>query len=166
LNERFFGIDRRRVLPKWARRTLAELTAGRSVGDPDVLLFNDTFTNYYEPDIGVAALDVLNAAGVRAGVAPNVCCGRPLISKGFLEGARQRARENVERLYPAAAAGKKIAFCEPSCLSAVREDAPSLLRGEEQRRGTIVAQACVSFEELLESELASGRARLTFNSNA
>ena len=47
-------------------------------------------------------------------------------------------------------AGGKIAFCEPSCLSAIREDAPSLLRGEEQRRAEVVAGACVSFEEFLD----------------
>jgi Fe-S oxidoreductase len=50
-------------------------------------------------------------------------------------------------LYAAASIGKKIVFCEPSCLSAVREDAPSLLRGEDQKRARVVADACVLFEE-------------------
>jgi Fe-S oxidoreductase len=125
--------------------------------DAPVLIFNDTFTNYYEPEVGIAALDVLTAAGVPAGLAPNVCCGRPLISKGLLSRARERARENVERLHGAAEAGKKFVFCEPSCLSAMREDVPSLLRGEEQRKAKAIANACVLFEEFVETEVSAGR---------
>jgi Fe-S oxidoreductase len=120
---------------------------GRSKPDPAVLLFNDTFTNFYDPEIGLAVWDVLDSSGLAVGLAPNHCCGRPLISKGLLTKARVQARSNTESLYDAAAAGKKIVFCEPSCLSAVREDAPSLLRGEEQKRARVVADACVLFEE-------------------
>jgi Fe-S oxidoreductase len=64
-------------------------------------------------------------------------------------------------LFDAASRGEKILFLEPSCLSAVREDAPALLRGEEQRRAQVVADACVLFEDYLERELAEGRASLT-----
>ena len=53
-------------------------------------------------------------------------------------------------------------FCEPSCLSAVKEDAPSLLRGEEQRKARAVAAACVSFEEFVETQARAGRMRLQF----
>jgi Fe-S oxidoreductase len=152
LNEIVFGIDRRRTLPALARRTLASgVRKGRGAAafnpQAEVLLFNDTFTNYYDPKIGVAALEVLDAAGASPTLAPNYCCGRPLISKGLLARARVQARRNTEALYAAAAAGKKIVFCEPSCLSAVREDAPSLLRGEDQKRARVVADACVLFEE-------------------
>jgi FAD/FMN-containing dehydrogenase/Fe-S oxidoreductase len=160
MNERLFGIDRRRRLPRWSRRTLRDLVSDDA--DPQVFIFNDTFTNFYNPEIGVAALNVLQAGDLRVGVAPNVCCGRPLISKGLLSRARERARENVNRLFAAAKAGKKFVFCEPSCLSAVREDAPSLLRGEEQRRAEVVGSACMLFEEFVETELATGRIRLEF----
>ena len=162
LNELVFGIDRRRALPRWSSRTLTHLAKRRTNADSDALLFNDTFTNYYNPEIGIAALDVLEAGGIRAGLAPNVCCGRPLISKGLLKQARDRARQNVTQLFPAAESGKMFIFCEPSCLSAVREDAPSLLRGEEQRKAAVVADACVSFEEFVESQISSGRLRLQF----
>jgi Fe-S oxidoreductase len=159
-NERMLGIDRRRTLPRWSSKTFAQLAAGRVRNDSPVLIFNDTFTNYYSPEIGVAALDVLEAAGIRPGIAASVCCGRPMISKGLLSGARELASRNAARLYAAADAGAKFIFFEPSCLSAMREDAPALLRGDEQRRARAVAQACFSFEEFLESELASGRAQL------
>jgi FAD/FMN-containing dehydrogenase/Fe-S oxidoreductase len=163
LNERIFGIDRRRTLPDWSRRTFAEMTALRTQTAADAVLFNDTFTNYYNPEIGLAALDVMKAGGISAGVADNVCCGRPLISKGLLAAARERARENVVRLYETARRGSAIVFCEPSCLSAVREDAPSLLRGDEQRKARMIAGACLSFEEFLESQLQAGRMKMHFN---
>jgi Fe-S oxidoreductase len=93
-------------------------------------------------------------------VAPNVCCGRPLISQGRLAEARQLAAANVHALYDAAERGHALVFVEPSCLSAVREDAPDLLRGELQRCARVVAQRAVLFEEFLESECAAGRATL------
>jgi FAD/FMN-containing dehydrogenase/Fe-S oxidoreductase len=156
LNEMLFGIDRRRALPRWSKVPFSRLAAARFSRSPDVFLFNDTFTNYYSPEIGVAALDVLQAAGFNVGLANNVCCGRPLISKGLLSPARERALENSKRLFAAAEAGKRLIFCEPSCLSAIREDAPSLLRGEDQRKALAVARASVLFEEFVENELSAG----------
>ena len=147
LNEALFGIDHRRSLPALSRKTLAARMRNKSATDAGVLLFNDTFTNYYDPEIGVAAWEVMEAAGLKAALAPNQCCGRPMISKGLLRDAAEQARRNTAALYDAAAAGKKLVFCEPSCLSAMREDAPALLRGEEQRRAEVVAASCVGFEE-------------------
>ena len=153
INETFFGVDRRRNLPKLAdarRRQLLDRVSGES----DVLMFRDTFTQYFDPEIGVAARDVIESSGLKVGLAPNVCCGRPLISKGLLAQAREQARQNADALYDSAVSGKKIVFCEPSCLSAIREDSPSLLRGEEQRKAQVVADACVLFEQYVaESEI-------------
>ena len=124
------------------------------------MLFADTFTEHADPEIGVAAIDVMNAAGITTRVAPNVCCGRPLISQGRLSEARRLAAANVHALYDAAHHGQAIVFVEPSCLSAIREDAPDLLRGELQRRARVVARQAVLFEEFLEGECAAGRATL------
>ena len=144
--ERWLGIDRRRALPAFAPMTLARM-APSSNARCDAVVFNDTFTNYYEPEIGMAVFDVLRAAGVRAGLAWHQCCGRPQISKGLLGEARTLAERNADALHPHAVAGRKILFCEPSCLSAIREDAPSLLRGEARKKALAVASACVLFEE-------------------
>jgi FAD/FMN-containing dehydrogenase/Fe-S oxidoreductase len=157
LAERTIGIDRRRALPRFRRRTLARTAARRHV-TPGALVFNDTFTNHYEPEIGMAALDVLEAAGMRPVLARNHCCGRPQISKGLLADARRMAARNADRLYPDAAAGRPIVFCEPSCLSAVREDAPALLRDEARRKAETVAAASVLFEEFMATRVA----KLTF----
>jgi Fe-S oxidoreductase len=150
LAEKWLGVDRRRALPAFARKTLAAM-APRADQRSDAILFGDTFTNYYDPAIGMAALDVLRAAGVHAGLADHDCCGRPQISKGLLGEARVLAGRNAEALHVHAAAGRKIVFCEPSCLSAVREDGPSLLRGEAREKAKAVADACVSFEEFVQS---------------
>jgi FAD/FMN-containing dehydrogenase/Fe-S oxidoreductase len=146
LTERLLGVDRRRRLPRFRQRTLSRL-APASQGVADALLFNDTFTNHYDPEIGLAAMAVLEAAGVRTALAPNRCCGRPQISKGLLDKARAMTTRNADALYADAAAGRPIVFCEPSCLSAVREDAPALLRGDARRRAETVASASVLFEE-------------------
>jgi FAD/FMN-containing dehydrogenase/Fe-S oxidoreductase len=168
LAERVIGIDRRRRLPAFQRRTLQRRVAQRA-GDASAaagpLLFVDTFTNYYDPGIGVAALEVLAAAGAPATLAPNGCCGRPQISKGLLDDARLLAKANAERLYDAAAAGRPLVFCEPSCLSAVREDAPALLRGEAQRQARVVAGSSGLLEEYVAGvgaslPLAAGPARV------
>ncbi len=162
LAETAFGIDGRRQLPQFTRRTLRKQMAGHRspIAEPKAALFADTFTDFEDPEIGVAAVEVLDAAGLGAQIAPNVCCGRPLISQGLLREARKQAAANVHALYGLAERGIAIVFVEPSCLSAVREDAPGLLRGELQRRAGVVAGASVLFEEYLERELASGRAQL------
>jgi len=110
-------------------------------------LFNDTFTNHYDPEIGVAAVEVLREGGCAVKVVRPGCCGRPLISQGLLAEARRRAETLVEGLLPIAERGEKILFCEPSCLSAIKDDAPSLLRGPRQEMGRRVAASCFLFDE-------------------
>jgi len=145
LNKNLLGVDPRRKLPRWKRSTFAKWARARQEGD--LALFNDTFTNFFEPEIGIAAVEILERAGLRVKVVRPACCGRPLISKGLLKQARAQAARLIDGLFPAAERGEKILFCEPSCLSAVKEDAPSLVRGDQQKRGQIVGQACMLFEE-------------------
>jgi Fe-S oxidoreductase len=121
LLEKGAGIDRRRTLPtfardhfrRWFRLHVPSPNAG-SAGD--VVLLDDCFTTYNEPDVGTATVKVLEAAGYRVHLAGLLCCGRPAISKGLLPLARELARANVHRLLPYARAGTPILGCEPSCL--------------------------------------------------
>ena len=151
LNQSVFGIDRRRSLPKWRHDTLHRKLAAKRNHKPVsglvVSLFNDTFTNHLDPEIGQAALQILERGGYSVNVVRPGCCGRPLISQGLLAQARAYSSRMVAGLFPIAERGEKILFCEPSCLSAVKEDAPDLLRGEEQRKARIVAHASQLFEE-------------------
>jgi Fe-S oxidoreductase len=159
INEQLLGLDRRRTPPAWASQTFRQRLASEPRSNPAAaagadrvaFLFNDTFTNFYNPGIGMAGVSVLRRIGYRPELAPNVCCGRPLISQGLLGEARDLAARNTALLFPIAERGDRLLFFEPSCLSAVREDAPALLRGDEQRRATRVAQAAVLFEEFVES---------------
>jgi Fe-S oxidoreductase len=162
VGERLLGVDRRRRLPAWTRQTFAVRFARgvRRNHGTGVVLFNDTFTNFSHPEIGVAAAELLDAAGIGVRLAPHGCCGRPMISQGLLAEARELAHTNADALHDAAARGERIVFLEPSCLSAVREDAPALLRGDAQRRARVVAGASVLFEEHLEQEWQAGRVPL------
>ena len=160
MNEHFLGIDRRRTMPEFAGRTLR---AGANHGDQassDVVLFVDTFTNHFHPRIGLSAIDVIRRAGRSVALAPNVCCGRPLISQGLLAEARDRGRDNTRRLYSLASAGKDLIFLEPSCLSAIREDVPDLLSGQAREHARVVASRSRLFEDWLEREVQAGRANI------
>jgi FAD/FMN-containing dehydrogenase/Fe-S oxidoreductase len=154
----FFGLDRRRLPPPFARQTF--LTWWTAQGNrfehannderPRLALFADTFTNSHEPDIPMAAVELASAAGWNITVPPRICCGRPLISKGFLDDARRQAELTVRALSPLAERGLPIVFVEPGCYSAVRDDHPHLLRGELQSAARHVAHACLTFEEWAE----------------
>jgi Fe-S oxidoreductase len=161
INETLFGIDRRRTLPLLARQTFTtQFNARERHAAARVVLFNDTFTNFYDPAIGVAAVGVLTAAGVSVRLAPHACCGRPLISTGQLDRARELAEANAKALSPMVTNGAEIIFLEPSCLSAIREDVPDLLRGDAQRQARQVAQSSLLFEEYVEREWTAGRLSL------
>jgi len=109
----------------------------------------------------MAAADVLETAGVGVRLAAHGCCGRPLISQGLLDEARAAAQVNADALFEAASRGDKILFLEPSCLSAVREDAPALLRGDAQRKARMVGDACMLFEDYVEQEWKPGGSHST-----
>jgi len=121
LLEQVAGIDRRRTLPtfapnhlrRWFRRHQADPRAG-SRGT--VLLLDDCFTTYNNPEVGRAAVRVLEASGYRVELAGLPCCGRPALSKGLLPLGRELARENVRKLVGHARNGTPILGCEPSCL--------------------------------------------------
>ena len=152
LNEKLLGLDRRRRLPDFAGRTFLDWWARRNGGSAaadkgDVALFADTFTNYFEPQHGVAAVRVARRLGARVVVPARVCCGRPLISKGFLRQAARQAEATIRTLTPLARRGIAIVFCEPSCYSAVRDDHPHLVPESMREQAQAVARAARTFEE-------------------
>ncbi len=121
LLEKVAGIDRRRILPSFARDDLRrwfrrhEPRPGAGARGTVVLL-DDCFTTYNNPEVGIAAVRVLEASGYRVVLAGLECCGRPAISKGMLDRARSLAEANLEILSPYAREGIPILGCEPSCL--------------------------------------------------
>lgn len=155
LAEYLFGIDRRRASPRFARETFYDWWQVRNRGrapalggnQPRAALFADTFTNFHEPEIPRAVVELADQWGWSLTVPPRVCCGRPLISKGFLKEAVRQAEAVTRTLAPLAEMGLPIVFCEPSCWSAVRDDHPQLLRGALQEQARSVARASITFEE-------------------
>src|SRR5204863_287157 len=121
----FVGIDARRKLPVFAPETFEAWFEKRPKPRGDgangrtgkVVLFHDTFINYNYPDIGTAATQILEAAGYEVRIAEQrKCCGRPMISKGLAEDARENADFNIRQLYPFVKEGYSIVGCEPSCI--------------------------------------------------
>jgi FAD/FMN-containing dehydrogenase/Fe-S oxidoreductase len=163
-NEKLFRIDRRRMPPEFAIRSLTQRFTTTPSDQPathsnrPVLLFPDTFTNYFEPEIGEAATDLLRRLGCSVTLGPRTlrCCGRPLISSGLLDVAVENARHNVERLFDWSRSGRPIIACEPSCILTIRDDYPALLTGESRSQAKVVANSCWTFEEYLEPILADG----------
>jgi Fe-S oxidoreductase len=178
LNEKLLGIDGRRIPPAFARRSLerrfrarsgkpytdrmphqSEPSTGAALTASPVLLFPDTFTNFFEPEIGEATIEVLERMGwaVTLGSTGLRCCGRPLISNGLLDQAVANARHNVAALHDWARQGRPIIACEPSCILTIRDDYPALLQGELRTWAETVAGACRTLEESLDPSLAEGR---------
>jgi len=114
-----------------------------------VALFNDTFMNYNYPEIGVAAVKILEAAGYELILPERKCCGRPFLSKGMLEEARACAKYNVEKLYPLVEQGIAIVGCEPSCMMTFRDEYPDLLNDP---RVQAVAENTFLMEEFFAKE--------------
>jgi FAD/FMN-containing dehydrogenase/Fe-S oxidoreductase len=171
LVKRLGGIAPERRLPEiarepfttWFRHHAAVRTAdrgddGRSRGLPDprpgqdrrptVVLWPDTFTNHFSPEVGRAAVAVLEAAGLRVVLPPSpVCCGLTWYSTGQLKVARTIAARTLDVLRPALDAGLPVVVLEPSCAAFFRTDLTELLPGDETARR--LAGATRTFAEIL-----------------
>ena len=157
LVERMLGVSRRRPLPRFARRRFSAWFARhRTRADAprgEVVYFNDTFTEYMHPEVGQAAVRVLEALGYSVTlVSQRRCCGRPAISKGLLAKAKGWAEANVTALAPYAHRGIPIVGTEPSCLLTLREEYPDLLRSED---AAVVASQAVMLDELVQRHEAA-----------
>ena len=115
-----------------------------------VVLFVDTFTRYNHPEIGMAAVEVLERAGCEVMIPEWQCCGRPLISQGQPKAAREMAEFNIRTLAPYARQGLPILGLEPSCISALKDDYVDLIPSEDAK---LVARMTKSIEEFLISNL-------------
>ncbi|HET6575756.1 MAG TPA: FAD-linked oxidase C-terminal domain-containing protein, partial [Fimbriiglobus sp.] len=148
LLEALAGIDRRRSLPELhrdhLRRWFSERGSRNAERGTKVLLLDDCFTTFQEPHIGRAAVEVLERAGCEVELA-GVCCGRAMISKGFLTEARDMARKGVAKLATAAAAGVPILGLEPSCILTLADEWPELVPGPEAKAVAEVAELAESW---------------------
>jgi Fe-S oxidoreductase len=145
LLETFAGIDRRRTLPTFARKHFRKWfhehqPDRRGGGGGRVVLLDDCFTTYNNPEVGIAAVRVLEAAGYQVELAGLHCCGRPAISKGLLPLARELAAANVRKLASFARMNIPIIGCEPSCLVTLLDEYREFRLGSDAE---LVASASV-----------------------
>ncbi|MBG0564052.1 FAD-binding and (Fe-S)-binding domain-containing protein [Actinoplanes aureus] len=140
------GVDKRRNIPAFADKTFRSSYQPVGTGKP-VILFVDSFTDHFSPEIARAAVDVL----VDAGYAPRItsrtaCCGLTWISTGQLDAARRILGNTVAELHEAAKQGIPIVGLEPSCTGVLRGDAVELVDNDAARA---VAEATMTVAELL-----------------
>ena len=149
------GMSSQRAFPVFAPVTLTrwfrERGGSRSSSATKVLLWPDTFTNYFHPEVGIAAVEVLERAGYRV-VMPDVhlCCGRPLYDFGMLDLARRYLLRTLEVLGPDIRAGVPLVGVEPSCLATFKDELPKMLPHDEDAKR--LCKQAFHFADFLEQE--------------
>jgi FAD/FMN-containing dehydrogenase/Fe-S oxidoreductase len=168
LMEKMAGIDRRRSLPalhahhfrRWFARRRPLSSAG---GHGRVLLLDDCFNTFNEPEVARAAVVVLERAGYHVELAGLTCCCRPLISKGFLREARDLIQKQVLGLARRLSDGTPLLGLEPSCLLTLADEWTELVPSPETKR---IAAAAELAEIWLVRQVEAGNCTLKLQSQA
>ena len=164
--ERKLGLDSRVASPRLATRTFRRWFARRRGVRPvvashgQVIYFVDTWTNYFTPQVGVAAVRMLERMGYEVLCPETVCCGRPAISQGLLLEAKNCAEHNIRKLGSAVARGVPVLGTEPSCLSAFLDEYPRLVRSP---LSDLVASRSMMFDTFLRREIEKDSATCQFS---
>jgi Fe-S oxidoreductase len=133
--KRAAGIAPQRRIPAFAPRTFKSLLAQwprANPNGPPLVLWADTFNNYFHPQTALAAVRVLEAEGYRV-IVPKatLCCGRPLYDYGMLDLAKTFLQRALQVLRPHIEAGTPVVGLEPSCISVFRDEMSNLLPNEK-----------------------------------
>jgi FAD/FMN-containing dehydrogenase/Fe-S oxidoreductase len=158
------GMDTRRSIPRFKRsftsaRRAARDRAGSPSGDA-VVLWADSFSNNFSPEIMAETRNLLERAGYRVIIPAPVCCGLTWISTGQLDGAKKRLTGLLDELAPYAEQGIPILGLEPSCTAVLRSDLLELL--PDDPRSAAVAERTRTLAELLRHRSGThGRIDLT-----
>jgi len=146
----------RSTFQQWARRNhvpgLAETISQRSTSTPqrgEVILWADTFNNYFHPGTSQAALEVLQDAGFTVRVPQtHLCCGRPLYDFGMLDRAKEYLQQIMTTMSAQIDAGTPIVVLEPSCASVFRDELRNLFPTDA--RATRLREQTFPLSEFLE----------------
>jgi FAD/FMN-containing dehydrogenase/Fe-S oxidoreductase len=128
------GVAQQRTLPQFAGRSFQSEYRNRpSANGTPLLLWPDTWNNYFHPQVLGAAHEVLSSAGFQVQVpAKHICCGRPLYDFGFLDEARKYLLGILERLGPQIDARMPFVVLEPSCASVFRDELTNFFPANER----------------------------------
>ncbi len=161
VSQMLLGVHPQRKVPKFVRQTFASWFDARENPTAQaanaVVLLNDTYMNYNYPEVGRAAVALLEAAGLKVVLSETKCCGRPMISKGLLDDATANAVSNIDQLYAYAELGIPVIGCEPSCLLTFRDEYPQLVRDERAKK---VAENSFMIDEFLMKLQEDGKLQL------
>lgn len=151
---RMAGITTARPVPRFARRTFRRgdaAAARRDDMEATVVVWPDTFTDVFRPQVADDLVAVLEAIGERVAVPASwACCGRPLYDAGMLGLARRTLSHLLDVLEPWTSRGIPIVVLEPSCLAAFRDELPALL-ADDPRAVLVASLARSPAEHLLAS---------------
>jgi Fe-S oxidoreductase len=157
------GVHPDRPIPTLARETFRHrnarrVPAGARTGER-VVLWVDSWTERFHPEVGIAAVEVLDHLGYDVAILPRpICCGRPLYDYGMLRAARRALRTCLSETRPFVADGSRIVVLEPSCASVFRDELPNLFPGDADAEG--LRSAVVTLAELLRRTRPDLRASL------
>lgn len=169
LMEKTLGVHRDRLLPTWApetflrwweRRGGATTPSERAPKADRVALFVTCSVNANGPEIGRAAVAVLEKNGCEVVVPPQRCCGMPVLENGDLDAARECRWDNVTSLLPFVRAGYTVVVPSPTCSLTLKKEYP-VLGGEEEAKE--VAAATLDLCEFLMRRHAAGRLSTDFS---
>ncbi|HSZ00796.1 MAG TPA: FAD-linked oxidase C-terminal domain-containing protein [Terriglobales bacterium] len=150
------GIPRERSIPAFAPQTFRDWFSRRERGNPQampVLLWPDTFNNYFLPDTAKAAVEVLESAGYRVKLPQaNLCCGRPLYDWGMLDRAKNLLLKILSTLEVEIKRDVPIVVLEPSCAAVFRDELLNLFPNDE--RAHRLSQQTFLLSEFLEQKAA------------
>lgn len=134
------GIAPKRKIPRFAGQTFRQwfkrrTPAVRTTDRPAVILWPDTFNNYFLPEVGQAAVRVLENAGYRVEVPEKpLCCGRPLYDFGMIDLATSLLRNVIDTLRPKIQDGMPVIGLEPSCAAVFRDELVNLFPDDEDAK--------------------------------
>ena len=132
------GVAPQRQMPTFATQTFKQWFRQRPLRNedlPQVMLWPDTFNNYFHPEVAQAAVEVLEAAGYQVIIpTQTLCCGRPLYDHGMLSTAERLLKEILSALKPQISAGVALVGLEPSCVAVFRDELLNLFPNDENAR--------------------------------
>ncbi len=142
------GVAQQRELPAFAKQNFRAAFASAPGAAKPVLLWPDTWNNYFQPEALHAAAKVLAAAGNRVEIPKkHVCCGRPLYDFGFLDEARAYLLRILDEFEPQIMAGQPVVMLEPSCASVFRDELINFFPNDE--RAMRLSQQTIMLSEML-----------------
>jgi Fe-S oxidoreductase len=153
------GVPKQRQIPAFAAQTFRSWFRNRKsrpANGTKVLLWADTFNNYFMPETAQAAVEVLEQAGCSIDVIDrHLCCGRPLYDYGFLDMAKAYMNRNLAALRPYITTGTPMVVLEPSCCSVFRDELHNLL--PESSTAGKLAENTFTLAEFLEKKIPAYR---------